>query len=312
VSDGRGGSDSKTTVITVGTPPVAEITSPASGAFYNAGDTIAYAGAGTDAEDGSLPASSFSWTIVFHHDTHTHPFLGPINGVNSGSFQIPQIGETAANVWYRIHLTVSDSSGLKHEVTRDILPNVVTLTLSSNIPGASLTLDGQPAIAPITVQGVVGIQRSIGAPSPQSIGGGQYGFVSWSDGGAATHPITTPATSATYTATFQRLDSTPLVITAVASNNVTSNSAVISWVTNEPSDSRVEYGKTTTYGSFTALETALITSHSQTLIGLAPGTLYHYRVQSKDAAGNPAVSSDSNFTTSRLLRRRFSRPLRPR
>jgi hypothetical protein len=33
------------------------------------------------------------------------------------------------------------------------------------------------------------------------------------------------------------------------------------------------------------------------LSGLTPSTLYHYRVRSKDAAGNLAVSSDQSFTT---------------
>lgn len=202
VQDGRGGTGTATRAISVGTPPVATIVTPSDGEFYNAGNMIAYSGSATDAEDGTLPASAFSWTIVFHHDTHTHPFLGPITGVTSGSFQIPQTGETAANVWYRIHLKATDSHGLTHEVTRDIHPNVVTLTLNSNIAGATLTLDSQPATAPITTQSVVGLFRSIGALSPQSISGTQYEFVSWSDGGSATHTITTPPTSTTYTATF--------------------------------------------------------------------------------------------------------------
>ena len=42
----------------------------------------------------------------------------------------------------------------------------------------------------------------------------------------------------------------------------------------------------------------LITSHSQVLTGLSPATVYHYRVLSRDAAGNPAVSDDRTFTTS--------------
>ncbi|PYQ19399.1 MAG: hypothetical protein DMF81_22005 [Acidobacteria bacterium] len=41
-------------------------------------------------------------------------------------------------------------------------------------------------------------------------------------------------------------------------------------------------------------------SHSQALAGLTAATLYHYRVKSTDAAGNPAVSADSTFTTSSL------------
>ena len=31
----------------------------------------------TDPEDGTLPASAFTWRVDFHHDTHTHPFIAP-------------------------------------------------------------------------------------------------------------------------------------------------------------------------------------------------------------------------------------------
>lgn len=205
VNDGRGGQNSTTMQIRVGTPPIASILTPGEGGFYNAGDIIQYSGSGSDIDEGTLPASAFSWTIVFHHGTHTHPYLGPLTGITSGSFPTEQTHETATDIWYRIHLRVTDSHGLTHEVFRDIHPNVVTLTLASNTPGATLTLDGQPAMAPLTISSVVGMQRSIGVPSPQTIGGNQHVFVSWSDSGAVTHTITTPAIATTYTATLRQV-----------------------------------------------------------------------------------------------------------
>src|SRR5439155_3234534 len=57
------------------------------------------------------------------------------------------------------------------------------------------------------------------------------------------------------------------------------------------------YGPTAAYGSFSALDGALVTAHSRVLAGLAAGTAYHYRVRSRDAAGNLAVSADLSFTT---------------
>src|SRR5207249_1413839 len=53
----------------------------------------------------------------------------------------------------------------------------------------------------------------------------------------------------------------------------------------------------TGYGLVTPLNTSLVTSHSQPLSGLAPNTRYHYRVKSRDAAGNLAVSRDFTFKT---------------
>jgi chitodextrinase len=87
------------------------------------------------------------------------------------------------------------------------------------------------------------------------------------------------------------------VISSVASTNITSTGATISWSTNEPADTQVEYGTTTTYGNLSPLNSTLTQSHSVTLSGLGANTTYHYRVKSKDAAGNPAVSGDSIFTT---------------
>src|SRR4029450_10301370 len=40
-----------------------------------------------------------------------------------------------------------------------------------------------------------------------------------------------------------------------------------------------------------------VTSHSVAVSGLSPSTTYHYRVKSKDAAGNLATSGDLTFTT---------------
>ena len=93
-------------------------------------------------------------------------------------------------------------------------------------------------------------------------------------------------------------DTTPPTISAVASSGITSSGATITWTTNEASDSQIDYGTTSSYGSSTTLNTSLVTAHSQTLSGLTAGALYHYRVKSKDAAGNLASSGDYTFTTS--------------
>ncbi len=95
-------------------------------------------------------------------------------------------------------------------------------------------------------------------------------------------------------------DVTPPAISAVATSSITSSGTTISWTTNEASDSRVEYGTTTAYGSMTTLSPTLVTSHVISLAGLTGGTLYHYRVRSKDPAGNLAVSGDFTFTTRAL------------
>ena len=66
-----------------------------------------------------------------------------------------------------------------------------------------MTLDGQPVTTPLSVTSVVGVIRALGVVSPQTSGGTTYQFVSWSDGGAASHEISTPAANTTFTATYQ-------------------------------------------------------------------------------------------------------------
>ncbi|HEX8459527.1 MAG TPA: PQQ-dependent sugar dehydrogenase [Pyrinomonadaceae bacterium] len=186
------------------TAPIAQIDTPPEGTFYNAGDQINYSGTATDAQEGALPASAFTWQVDFHHDTHTHPFMPATTGATSGSFTIPTMGETAANVFYRIYLTVTDSGGLSHTVFRDVTPCTSTVTLRTSPAGLQVTLDGQPKTDGYAELNVVGIQRTLGALSPQTLNGVAYNFVSWSDGGAATHNINVPAANTTYTAVFAK------------------------------------------------------------------------------------------------------------
>ncbi len=205
VSDGRGGTNSASRQITVtgqNTAPVGTIVSPGNGALYSAGDTISFSGTATDSQDGTLPASAFSWSVAFHHDTHSHPFLGPLTQTRTGSFQIPKLGETSANVWYRIQLTVTDSQGAIHQSTRDVLPRKSTFTLQTSPAGLTVTLDGQPQTAPKSVEGVVGTTRAIGTLAPQTLNGITYNFALWSDSGQLVHTIDTPLTNTTFTAVF--------------------------------------------------------------------------------------------------------------
>ena len=58
------------------------------------------------------------------------------------------------------------------------------------------------------------------------------------------------------------------------------------------------YGATPAYGSVSALDPAMVTSHRINLAGLAPSTIYHYKVVSRDAQGRIAESGDFAFTTS--------------
>jgi hypothetical protein len=89
-------------------------------------------------------------------------------------------------------------------------------------------------------------------------------------------------------------DTVAPVISNVQVRVTSPTSVVITWRTDEPSDSRVEYGATAAYGGV-ASDAALTTSHSVTLTGLNNSQVYQYRVGSQDPSGNASTSANSSF-----------------
>lgn len=87
-------------------------------------------------------------------------------------------------------------------------------------------------------------------------------------------------------------------ISNVTVTNIQATSATVSWTTDVISDTQIEYGLTTSYGSSTTLNASPVTSHSQTITGLQANKLYHYKVKSRDASGDLATSGDRTFITS--------------
>ena len=77
-----------------------------------------------------------------------------------------------------------------------------------------------------------------------------------------------------------------LIITNVQTGSITTASSQVIWTTNIAANSSVDYGTTTSYGSSTPVDSAMVTSHQVTLSGLAAGTTYYYQVNSTDSKGN--------------------------
>ena len=109
------------------------------------------------------------------------------------------------------------------------------------------------------------------------------------------------ATAGNYTATFA-VDTAPPTITAVAAVPAAGDTATVTWTTDEPATSRVDYGTSIGSLNLNVTDQALVTSHSVQLTGLQPSTTYHFRVSSTDAANNTATSPNppadpATFTT---------------
>ena len=122
------------------------------------------------------------------------------------------------------------------------------------------------------------------------------------DFGATAPESTQPKPDTTYTvlATPSKgnYDITPPVISNVQSKQTDANTVVVSWTTNEPSTSQVEYGLDGTYG-LSGSDDAMVTEHKLTLHSafLLPNSLFHYRVSSTDKEKNTVQGTDFVFTT---------------
>ncbi len=104
-----------------------------------------------------------------------------------------------------------------------------------------------------------------------------------------------------YTAVYA-VDTTGPAISSVQAIPGADGTAAVTWTTDEPATSRVDYG--TSSGSLTSFveDAALTTTHNVELTGLATDTTYHFRVTSADGANNPSISPNppappATFTT---------------
>jgi glucose/arabinose dehydrogenase len=207
VSDGVNSTVSSPIAISVGSAPTVTIVSPTANApLFRAGDVISFSGDATDVEDGSLPASAYTWNIDFLHENHVHPGT-PITGTKSGSFTIPTSGHDFSGFTrYRITLTVTDSSGLQSSKSVTVFPDKVDLSFNTQPTGLTLYLDGVAHTAPFVYDTLVGFNHTIDARN-QTIGATAYNFASWSDGGAQQHTIVVPSAAQSITATYNTVSS---------------------------------------------------------------------------------------------------------
>lgn len=110
--------------------------------------------------------------------------------------------------------------------------------------------------------------------------------------------VNTMTTSAHVSFTTAVADVMAPTITNIQTPSISQTGATVTWTTDEVATSRIEYGVTSAYGSFTTVDASADTiSHSVAFTGLSAGTTYHFRVLSADAASNAGVSVDGTFTT---------------
>ncbi|MEK7608596.1 MAG: fibronectin type III domain-containing protein [Patescibacteria group bacterium] len=91
-------------------------------------------------------------------------------------------------------------------------------------------------------------------------------------------------------------DASPPKISQIKILETNATSAVITWITDEPADSLLNYGLDTRYGTARDPQ-PLVRDHSVAVTELEPSTTYYFRVMSVDATGNQSISGHYSFTT---------------
>jgi PKD repeat protein len=188
---------------TANTAPVATIVTPAPDLLFSVGQILTLRATASDAEDGLLPDDALRWTVLLHHNTHTHPYLPPTPG-NDVTVVAPAPEDLAATETSHLEviLEVTDSQGLTTTVTRLVQPHLIDVTFATVPAGLELVVNDVTVTGPATVTSWEGYVLRVSAPSPQDLGGQSWAFWSWSDAGLREHTIVTPAVPASYTASF--------------------------------------------------------------------------------------------------------------
>jgi len=287
----------------VTTPPTVTITSPTSSPTYTAtGSSLTLQGTASD----NVGVTQVTWV-------NSRGGSGTATGTSSWTASAIAL-QLGSNV---LAVTARDAAGYTKTASLTVtLSDTTPPTVAVTAPAAGTTVTSTLVVSGSATDnvGVAGVQFKLdGANLGAEVTTPPYA-VTWNttttaDGGhvltavardAAGNRATSPGVTVTV-ANAQAINVTAPLISKASLSVTSSGGATIGWTTNKPSDTQVEYWLTTSYGSLaplnTALNNALVTSHSQGIIGLAPNSWYQFRMKSRDAAGNLAVSGNYKFKT---------------
>ena len=183
-------------------PPSATIVSPSAGQTFRVGQTITLTGSATDPQDGALPASALSWSVLLNHNgNHAHPWFG--HG------QQPDLRRSGARGPGRhrrqLHRDPPDGHGLRRPARHRPAQHAAEqghadARHQSGRPGVDDQRHAGQRTVHVHLLGSLGDRRAGAGPV------GRHGHLDLHllvGRRRAAHRIITPAAPTTYTATFQ-------------------------------------------------------------------------------------------------------------
>jgi glucose/arabinose dehydrogenase len=206
VDDGKGGSGSASIQISAGNhAPVPVIEAPTPDLRYQVGQAITLRGSASDVEDGQLAGSQLEWSVILHHNEHTHPYAGPTIGISTTIVAPPPEDLLATTTSYlEIVLKARDSQQVTSVITQAIRPQLVRVSLESEPSGATLIVNDVPFQTPSSFVSWPGYELNLRADAQLSTEGVWLFPQGWQHGGEAIQSVITPAQDSSYRALFRQ------------------------------------------------------------------------------------------------------------
>ncbi len=276
------------------TPPSVNMTAPLNGSF----------GGGTSISLSATASDNVGVTgVQFLLDGTTNIGALDTTAPYGRTWNASSVADGPHTLSARAHDAAANSATRSISVTVDNRPPMGTIDInaravSTNSRNVTLTLSASDALSPIAQMRFsnTGLSfsgtRAYAATTTWTLTSGagtKTVYVQFKD--AAGNWSTSPASDTIV------VDTTAPTISGAAASGISQSSATITWTTDEPSSSQVEYGLTTSYGATSTLDTSLVVAHSVTLPALVSATTYNYRVRSRDGAGNERVGGNATFVT---------------
>jgi len=275
-------------------PPVPVVDAPSASLTWKVGDTVSFSGHASDAEQGTLPASALSWTLLMQHcpsNCHSHT-IQTWPGVAGGSFGAPDHEYPS---YLELQLTAIDAAGVSTTTSVALQPQTVVLNFASAPSGLQLAVNSSSSSTPFTRTVIAGSSNSLSATSPQDLAGATYEFASWSDGGAQTHNVTAPTTPVTYTTSYVIAPPSNTVLPAISGQARVGRTLTVTngtWTGSQPMSFGYEWLRCTTTALSSCTPIAGATSSSYVVSTADRRSRLRARVTAMNAGGSGSATSN--------------------
>ena len=254
---------------------------------------------------GSSPYTAYIWNNIFYSDT-----VDVWNGIrlDDSSWTAYLYNNTAYKLYYcfRVASGVATAFNLLAQSCTDGFNGTFNSSSSNNASGISSDAPGSnPQTGSVSFVDSSNYDFHLSSGDTIALNNGVSDpgaglFSTDIDGETRSSSWDIGADEYVATATASALhggDRNPPQITGVSVKEITKDSAVISWFTDEYAHSEVNYGLASYSYNNTVVDWDKSLSHLVKLSNLTPGAIYHFQVRSQDKSANTATDNyDYTFT----------------